>query len=190
MSSSHPIGLLTCDDCWSRTDVLLPLDNVHSLCVPCWLLRHVIAAVRRPRELGFTNRLSRALGGVLEVLLSDETDDSPQPASAARQAQAAASSPAAVEPDVAEDVLLNDKALKRWGKKVIDFGKEHKGLTFEQCRTTQPSHAIWVMQNVKSRKTFTDNFKDYAKYLFAHQKWEKALVGDDSDSDEEEEDGH
>ena len=91
---------------------------------------------------------------------------------------------------VPQSEIPNDKALAKWGRKTVDFGKsEAKGMTYSEARELQPQHAKWVLANVRpdNKKNYGEEALDYANYLRCMEAREKQKWGDpESISDLEE----
>ena len=107
----------------------------------------------------------------------------------ARPKRKAAAKPVSVpEPKLKREDLPDEKAMRRWGRKKCDFGKEVKGMTFKEALEQKPDHAKWVRQNVKqeSTKNFGEVMQDYANYLRTCKAIEEAeLVSDETSSEDQ-----
>ena len=108
----------------------------------------------------------------------------------ARPKRKAAAKPVSVpEPKkLKREDLPDEKAMRRWGRKKCDFGKEVKGMTFKNALEQKPDHAKWVRQNVKqdSTKKFCEVMQDYANYLRTCKAIEEAeLVSDETSSEDQ-----
>jgi hypothetical protein len=79
-------------------------------------------------------------------------------------------------------VIPEDRVLRKWSKKRIDWGRTVNGKTYEEARTFMPEHARWILNNSKGGKQFSEGMIDYANYLRVMKKKEEKLLAPSSSS--------
>ena len=95
------------------------------------------------------------------------------------------------ETPIAKEAIPDEKTMRRWSRKKVDFGKhEARGKTYADAKEQHPDHAKWVLKNCRpdSKKSFTEEMIDYANYLRLVKAIEdQSLVSENSKSDTDEE---
>lgn len=74
--------------------------------------------------------------------------------------------------------MRTSTALAGWGRKVISFGKKHKGKTFNEVYETDPGYIQWTLARMD---TMDGDQADFGNYARTRQNLERATQSNMND---------